>query len=176
MRWLALGYNVPINPSKNRVYIWRKLKELGAEYFKQGVAVLPLNKFNYAQFKTLASKIISMGGEASIVELKFIDSQDELEMIAKFKHQYASELSKLKDDCTQIITDIGSGAGHLVSEYDAERVKKMVRKFNKSKQRNHFDSNLVEDIETALLSLSDILKQGKGEISTQLIKFLEKQL
>ena len=40
IRWLALGYSVPVNPSKNRVYIWRKLKEYGAEYFKQGVAVL----------------------------------------------------------------------------------------------------------------------------------------
>ena len=33
LRWLALGYSVPINPSKNRVYVWRKLKEYGAEYF-----------------------------------------------------------------------------------------------------------------------------------------------
>lgn len=176
MRWLALGYNVPINPSKNRVYIWRKLKEYGAEYFKQGVAVLPLNKLNYSQFRTLATKISSMGGEASIVELKFIDPQDEHEMISKFKHQYTMELSKLKEDCSGIISEISCGAGQLISEYDAERIKKMVRKFNKSKKRNHFDSNLVEDIETALLSLSDILKQGKGEISTQLIKFLEKQL
>ena len=39
LRWLALGYSVPVNPSKNRVYVWRKLKEYGAEYFKQGVAV-----------------------------------------------------------------------------------------------------------------------------------------
>ena len=28
IRWLALGYSVPVNPSKNRVYIWRKLKVL----------------------------------------------------------------------------------------------------------------------------------------------------
>ena len=34
--WLALSYNVPINPSKVRVYVWRKLKEFGAEYLRQG--------------------------------------------------------------------------------------------------------------------------------------------
>ena len=39
IRWLALGCSVPVNPSKNRVYIWRKLKEYGAEYFKQGVSL-----------------------------------------------------------------------------------------------------------------------------------------
>ena len=42
--WLGLGYNVPVNPSKNRVYVWRKLKEFGASYFKQGVAILPKNQ------------------------------------------------------------------------------------------------------------------------------------
>lgn len=51
IRWLALGYSVPVNPSKNRVYVWRKLKEYGAEYFKQGVALLPYNRQSYTKFK-----------------------------------------------------------------------------------------------------------------------------
>ena len=50
IRWLALGYSVPVNPSKNRVYVWRKLKEYGAEYFKQGVALLPYNRQSYTKF------------------------------------------------------------------------------------------------------------------------------
>ena len=53
-KWLALGYSLPINPSRNRVYVWRKLKELGAEYFKQGVAILPGNKKNSARLARLA--------------------------------------------------------------------------------------------------------------------------
>ena len=71
IRWLALGYSVPVNPSKNRVYVWRKLKEYGAEYFKQGVALLPYNRQSYTKFKYLSAKILEMGGEASIVEMKF---------------------------------------------------------------------------------------------------------
>ena len=43
-RWIALGYNVPIEPSRNRVYVWRKLKEFGAEYFRPGVAILANTK------------------------------------------------------------------------------------------------------------------------------------
>ena len=73
IRWLALGYSVPVNPSKNRVYIWRKLKEYGAEYFKQGVAILPYNRQSYTKLKHLQAKILEMGGEASIVEMKFLD-------------------------------------------------------------------------------------------------------
>ena len=58
IRWLALGYSVPVNPSKNRVYIWRKLKEYGAEYFKQGVAILPYNRQSYTKLKHLQAKIL----------------------------------------------------------------------------------------------------------------------
>lgn len=61
IRWLALGYSVPVNPSKNRVYVWRKLKEYGAEYFKQGVALLPYNRQSYTKFKYLSAKILEMG-------------------------------------------------------------------------------------------------------------------
>ena len=82
--WLALSYNVPINPSKARVYVWRKLKEIGAEYFKQGVALLPNTAQSMQQFSALAQKIRQLGGEASIVELRFTcllytsDAADEL--------------------------------------------------------------------------------------------------
>ena len=83
IRWLALGYSVPVNPSKNRVYVWRKLKEYGAEYFKQGVALLPYNRQSYTKFKYLSAKILEMGGEASIVEMKFLDPKDEREVVSR---------------------------------------------------------------------------------------------
>ena len=38
--WLGITYTVPAKPSKARVYIWRKLKELGAEYY-HGMAMVP---------------------------------------------------------------------------------------------------------------------------------------
>ena len=39
-RWLGIAYTAPAKPSKARVYIWRKLKELGAEYY-HGMAMIP---------------------------------------------------------------------------------------------------------------------------------------
>ena len=56
--WLALSYNVPINPSKARVYVWRKLKEIGAEYFKQGVALLPNTAAEAKEIETGINEII----------------------------------------------------------------------------------------------------------------------
>ena len=97
--WLAISYNVPIKPSKARVYVWRKLKEIGAEYFKQGVALLPNTAQSMQQFTALAQKIRQMGGEASIVELRFTDPADELQMTARFKKQVDDEYTELLADC-----------------------------------------------------------------------------
>ena len=106
IRWLALGYSVPVNPSKNRVYVWRKLKEYGAEYFKQGVALLPYNRQSYTKFKYLSAKILEMGGEASIVEMKFLDPKDEREVVSRFRTQALEELSQLKQDCAQVLSEL----------------------------------------------------------------------
>lgn len=60
--WLSVSYNVPIQPSKNRVYIWRKLKEMGAEYLKHGVAVLPNTHRNLQNIRTLGGQNQGHGG------------------------------------------------------------------------------------------------------------------
>lgn len=84
LNWLALGYNIPPDPSKNRVYVWRKLKSYGAEYFKQGVAVLPMNEENLSRFQALRGKIISMGGEATLVTMQFLYAAEERRLMQKF--------------------------------------------------------------------------------------------
>lgn len=82
--WLALGYNIPPEPSKNRVYVWRKLKSYGARYFKQGVAVLPLNRENLERFQALRGKIHAMGGEATLVTMQFLYAAEELALMQQF--------------------------------------------------------------------------------------------
>ena len=42
--WLLITYKVPAEPSRMRVSLWRKLKELGAVYIQQGAAVLPMTE------------------------------------------------------------------------------------------------------------------------------------
>ena len=125
IRWLALGYSVPVNPSKNRVYIWRKLKEYGAEYFKQGVAILPYNRQSYTKLKHLQAKILEMGGEASIVEMKFLDPKDEREMVSRFRKQALEELSQLKEDCAQVLEQLRRGE-QAFTEDQSEQVKRMI--------------------------------------------------
>lgn len=175
IRWLALGYSVPVNPSKNRVYVWRKLKEYGAEYFKQGVALLPYNRQSYTKFKYLSAKILEMGGEASIVEMKFLDPRDERETVSRFRAQAMEELSQLKNDCAQVLAQLSSG-GQLFTEDQTEQVKKMIRRYSKARSRNHFGLSAAQDVEVGLYAIISAARQASAELSAQLARAMDKAI
>ncbi len=173
LRWLALGYSVPINPSKNRVYVWRKLKEYGAEYFKQGVALLPYTRTSYTKFKYLSGKIVEMGGDASIVEMKFLDPADEQEVIYRFRAQELEELNELKKDCAEIMAQLTRQTAAF-TELQGDEIKKLIRRFSKARERSHFCGTLVEDVENGIYSLLDVLRGGIGDAAMQFIRAMDK--
>lgn len=76
--WLLLLYKVPREPSSHRVYIWRKLKRLGATLIHGAVWVLPKSPETLEQFQLLADEIRAFGGDALLWEAHLaIDEQDE---------------------------------------------------------------------------------------------------
>lgn len=174
LRWLALGYSVPINPSKNRVYVWRKLKEYGAEYFKQGVALLPYTRGSYSKFKYLAGKILEMGGEASIVEMKFLDPADEQEMILRFRSQELEELGQLKKDCAEIMGKITRQTAQALTELQSDEVKKLIRRYSKARERSHFCGTMTEDVENGIYSLLELMRTRAGDTAAQLFRAMDK--
>lgn len=142
--WLALGYNVPVNPSKNRVYVWRKLKEYGSSYFRQGVALLPMGTQNMAKFRQLAAKIRDMGGEATIAELKYCDARDEAETIERFRRQMDDEYLELMRDCAALM-------GNLFSVSDRnEQLRKVVRRFKQAQARDYFTAGTQSKLKSTL--------------------------
>ena len=70
--WLALSYTVPTSPSKVRVYVWRRLRTIGAQQLRNGLAILPNTKENVELFIDLEKKIIELSGEATLMEMNFV--------------------------------------------------------------------------------------------------------
>ena len=62
--WLLLHYKLPTKPSALRVYIWRKLKRLGAILLHEAVWVLPDLPRTAEQIQWLTAEIQEMGGNA----------------------------------------------------------------------------------------------------------------
>lgn len=77
MRWLQLTYKVPSEPSQKRVWVWRRLQNLGAFALQNSVYLLPFSEEVEKQFRQLVQEIREMGGEASIFLVEALDVADE---------------------------------------------------------------------------------------------------
>jgi hypothetical protein len=64
-KWLLMTYRIPREPSAARVYVWRKMKQLGAVAVQDAVWVLPATTRTQEQFQWLATEISELGGEAT---------------------------------------------------------------------------------------------------------------
>ncbi len=100
MNWLLLVYKVPHEPSARRVYVWRKLKKLGAILLHDAVWTLPVNARTRENLQWLAAEITEMEGEAFVWEAKLSGTGQEAALIQQFNEQieveYRAILTELK--------------------------------------------------------------------------------
>ena len=170
--WLGLAYSVPINPSKARVYVWRKLKEFGAEYLKQGMAVLPYSTHNSQQFTVLAQKIRQMGGEALLVELRFTDPKDEAEMVERFQKQMEEEYQALRSDCINAANSLRTQEQPPGSK-ESEQIKQRIKRYRKAKARDYFKIAIASEIEDGINEIIDTMRELAGDVGAQLKRLME---
>ena len=66
MKWLLLQYELPNEPSKYRVGIWRRLKKQSAFKLLDGLYCLPYTDNSLERFNWICSEIEEMGGKAML--------------------------------------------------------------------------------------------------------------
>jgi hypothetical protein len=74
VQWLQMIYRIPRKPTSARVYVWRKLNQLGAISLQDAVWTLPATDRNREQFRWIAAEISEMGGEVSLFESGLLTS------------------------------------------------------------------------------------------------------
>jgi DNA-binding transcriptional regulator PaaX len=98
--WLLLHYKLPNKPSALRVYIWRKLKRLGAILLHEAVWILPASPRTAEQIQWLTAEIQERGGEAYSWRANSILGQNDESLTQQFNEQvnavYSDLLKKLE--------------------------------------------------------------------------------
>ena len=84
LRWLLLVYRIKAGSSAQRTYVWRQLRQLGAVYLQQAVAVLPDRPDLRAGLDQLAERIRQAGGEASLLDTTSPDAAWETDLVGRF--------------------------------------------------------------------------------------------
>jgi hypothetical protein len=83
-RWLLLIYRTQPGSSSRRTYVWRQLRQLGAVYLQQAVAVLPDRPPLRTGLDQLGARIRTAGGEASLLATVSPSADWERDLVARF--------------------------------------------------------------------------------------------
>ena len=130
-----LVYKIPREPAAGRVYVWRKLKRLGALLVHDAVWLLPATPWTREQFQWLAVEIKELGGEALVWESRMVlPGQDET-----LVQQFAAE------------ADAGYQAILTTLQHTDADLTALARQYQQLQVRDYFQSPLAEQVRAALL-------------------------
>jgi hypothetical protein len=135
MSWLLLVYKVPREPTSSRVYVWRKLKQLGAISVQDAIWVLPARPRTQEQFQWLAAEIIELGGEVSLFQSDLV---------------FGSEGSSLQE---QFETPVRAAYEEILTGLEGRKpnLAGLSKKFQQTQERDYFPSALSERVRKKLL-------------------------
>ena len=108
MRWLQLTYKVPSEPSQKRVWVWRRLQNLGAFALQNSVYLLPFSEEVEKHFRQLAHEIREMGGEASIFSVVALDVNDERRILQTLVEARTGEYNRVVKVCARFLAKAAS--------------------------------------------------------------------
>lgn len=140
--WMLLVYNVPNKPTSSRLFVWRKLKKLGALLLHDSVWVLPATSHTREQLRWLASEIAELKGEATVWEARQILAADEEKLITRFDAAVAGWYRQLLADVKRKHHDLAA----------------ISRRYQQVRAQDYFNSRLGQRVREALLA-------AKGESS-----------
>ncbi len=94
-KWLLLVYRIPREPTAGRVFIWRKLKQLGAIALQDAIWVLPQTSRTQEQFRWLAAEITELKGESMLWEADQIYATDSESLRQQFMEPVEAEYREI---------------------------------------------------------------------------------
>ncbi len=159
-RWLILIYRLPREPSRPRVAVWRKLKDLGALYLQDGVAALPEDAVTREQLEWLQLRIQEADGVATLWEGHPNTSAENKGLVEAFRSSRSATYKDLiaKAERVQRKALLGSSDGLL------EELSKLEREFRAERRRDYFRSPLRKEASEALKAARRAVREGGSSV------------
>lgn len=108
--WLLLVHQLPSEPSRLRVKIWRRLQSVGAVALKNSVWVLPNTPETREDFEWIRGEIVADGGEAMVFAAEAADDISSPEIRSAIESARQSEWLELSARCREALAaTVGEG-------------------------------------------------------------------
>ena len=101
-RWMLLIHQIPPRPAYLRVKVGRHLQRIGAIAIKNSVYALPRNDETQEDFQWVLREVVKGGGDASIVEARFIDGLSDEQVLALFQAAREADYREAAEAARQV--------------------------------------------------------------------------
>jgi hypothetical protein len=156
-RWVLLVYRLPREPSRHRVAVWRKLRDLGALYLKDGVAALPEDAVTREQLEWLQLRVREAGGEATLWEGRPGTLAEEAELVEAFRSSREEAYRTITAEAERLRRKAQMGGKALM-----EQLGKLEREFRAERRRDYFRSPLRGEAAAALKAARAAVREREG--------------
>jgi hypothetical protein len=136
MNWLLFVYKVPSEPSARRVYVWRKLKRMGAILLHDSAWVLPATARTRENLQWLAAEITEMTGEAFLWESSLLLYGQDAALEQQFRTQVDEEYQSILTALAQPDCDVEA----------------LARRYQQATTQDYFQSAFSEQVREALIA------------------------
>jgi hypothetical protein len=160
MRWVLLVYRIPREPSRHRVAVWRKLRDLGALYLQDGVAALPEDAVTREQMEWLQLRVREAGGEATLWEGRPGTVAEEAELVETFRSSREKAYRTIMAGAERLRRKAQMGGSVL------EQLAKLERGFRAERRRDYFRSPLRLQAAEALKAAREAARVSEGSAGT----------
>jgi len=99
---MLLIHQIPPRPAYLRVKVGRQLQRIGAVAIKNSVYALPMGEEPQEDLQWVRGEIVKGGGDASIVEARFVDGLGDDQVIALFQAAREGDYGELADQARAV--------------------------------------------------------------------------
>jgi hypothetical protein len=160
-RWVLLVYRLPREPSRHRVAVWRKLRDLGALYLQDGVAALPEDAVTREQLEWLQLRVREAGGEATLWEGRPGTVAEEAALVEAFRFSREEAYRAIIAEAERLQRKAQMGGGQTL-----EQLGKLEREFRAERRRDYFRSPLRLQAAEALKAAREAVREREGSAGT----------
>lgn len=119
-----IGVSTAGAPGTVRVFVWRKLRSLGALYVQQSVCLLPAVPQVVREVRRLADRVQHQGGSARVLRIELTDADERAGVIAELNAardaEYAEVLERLPSFLEELATERAQGRASYVEVEENE--------------------------------------------------------
>ncbi len=134
--WLLFTYKVPSEPSARRVYVWRKLRGLGAVLLHDAIWALPATAHTREKLQWLATEVRDMeGGEATLWEAQQVFTGQDADLAQRF-------IERVEAEYREILAELEGADADLAG---------LARRYQIARRQDFFQTSLGERVRQRLV-------------------------